>query len=633
MNSSESCPGRTTGPGRKPLATCTPILSTNYTHHELIIFLTNRLVTGTTSYMSDLQAAQDIMAAATAAKKDTDQELNSVIQLLKALDRASRNIRTFGQRNSVAQKFFIQFFTDLSTHLAQYSVLTFMVQREGLIFKESLVYGSQTGDASENFAFKFYSDGIREITFHQDITEEDILFFFDALWGTAGTAGTEDDDIVTRLWAKNLPTLTIVTADEVMKVSELDSVLTPQMNKPQENSLREIVSDVKAKEAKDPQDRQRQKSRLSPNVMGYEVSEEELSTLAKEIAEESGRDNILYLLDILTAILSSERSPVLLGKLLEIYKGILISLIQGGHWTITENVLGILGNAESLRQDLTDEHKKMIHDLFENLGSSDTIGLIETYLNTTEMPRTDGLAAILLTMKPSAVPALCALLGNLEQPAHQTLVTTALLELAIDTPELVAKHLTDRRPGFVRNILGILTRWNNPRLADNVEKILRYPDPLIRRETVRTLAVLRPNGTATKLIPLMNDQDENVRLTTLKSLLTGNYTAPFSSWAPIVNSEEFGERPPAERRNIFHAMRLTTGDEAVPYWTGLLTEWGWTNRKKREDLALMAIDALGKLGTAAAQSALEAGTHKGPSAVRQACATALLNISKQIKTA
>ena len=80
-------------------------------------------------------------------------------------------------------------------------------------------------------------------------------------------------------------------------------------------------------------------------------------------------------------------------------------------------------------------------------------------------------------------------------------------------------------------------------------------------------------------------------------------------------------------------MRATSGDEAVPYWTSLLTEWGWTNRKKREDLALMAVDALGKLGSPAAQAALEAGVKKGTAPVKQACATTLAGDSKHSKTA
>lgn len=568
-----------------------------------------------------------------AAKQNVDPELTSVTQLLKSLDRASKNIRTFGQKNSVAQKFFEQFHTELTTHLNQHNILTFVVQREGLFFKEDMVYGSQTGEASENFGFKLYSDGIRELTFHQGIEEEDMLFFFDALWDTVGAAGTEDDDIVTRLWAKNLPTLTIVTADEVMKISELDDALAPQGNAPLESSLRDILAEAREKNVKDASETHKQKPRFSSGVTGYEVSEQELAALAKDIAAESSRDNILYILDVLTAILSSERSPDLLNKLFQVYADILKSLIQTGHWSTAEHVLGLLTEAEAIRPDLTEEQKTTLRGIFDQLGSPEIVTLMQQYLNTADHPRTDRLPSVLLMMKPSAAPALCALLGNLQQPDHQTLIITALIDLAKDTPDVVTRHLTDRRPTFVLNLLNIITRWNYPTLADNVEKVLRYPDPRIRREIIRTLAILRPRGTAVKLIPLMNDPDEGVRLATLKSLLTGNYTAPFSSWEPIVHADTFSERPPAEKRNMFYAIRATTGDEAVPYWTNLMTESGWTNRKKREDLALMAVDALGKLGTPAAQAALETGTKKGMAAVKQACAATLAGVSKHQRTA
>ena len=71
----------------------------------------------------------------------------------------------------------------------------------------------------------------------------------------------------------------------------------------------------------------------------------------------------------------------------------------------------------------------------------------------------------------------------------------------------------------------------------------------------------------------------------------------------------------------------------MPYWTTLLTEWGWTNRKKREDLALLAVDALGKLGTAAALAALDTGSKKGTAAVKQACATAIASVNRHQRTA
>ena len=272
-----------------------------------------------------------------AAKPTVDPELGSVTQLLKSLDRASKNLRTFGHQNTVSKKFFDQFYTELINHVERYNALTFIIQREGLFFKDTPVYNSQAGESSENFAFKLYSDGIRELTIQQGIEEDDVLFFFDALWNTSGTAGDEDDDIVTRLWSRNLPTLSIVTADEVMKLSEVDDVLTPQIKALPEGSLREILDEANAKSTKEGKGDQQRKSRFSTSVMGYEVTEEEMAALAHDIAEESKRDNILYLLDILTAVLSSERSPELLDKLFNIFEGILRSLFQGGHWHIVEH--------------------------------------------------------------------------------------------------------------------------------------------------------------------------------------------------------------------------------------------------------------------------------------------------------
>jgi hypothetical protein len=115
----------------------------------------------------------------------------------------------------------------------------------------------------------------------------------------------------------------------------------------------------------------------------------------------------------------------------------------------------------------------------------------------------------------------------------------------------------------------------------------------------------------------------------MKVLSTGQYAASFPCWSPFVTAEEFHERSPSEKRAIFQAMRHTAGDEAVPFWQTLLTEWSWTNRKKKEELALMAAETLGKLASAAALAALEVGQKKGTATVRQACGTALDAANRQ----
>ncbi len=88
------------------------------------------------------------------------------------------------------------------------------------------------------------------------------------------------------------------------------------------------------------------------------------------------------------------------------------------------------------------------------------------------------------------------------------------------------------------------------------------------------------------------------------------------------------DKPMSERRAVYQAIRMTCGDEAVPYWETLFTEWAWTNRKKKEELAILAAETLGKLATPDAIATLEVGQKKGGAAVRQACAMALSQIQK-----
>jgi hypothetical protein len=125
-----------------------------------------------------------------------------------------------------------------------------------------------------------------------------------------------------------------------------------------------------------------------------------------------------------------------------------------------------------------------------------------------------------------------------------------------------------------------------------------------------------------------------VRLSALKLLITGHYKTPYSAWSPLVSADTFKERPLSEKRAIFLAMRATSGDEVIPFFQSLFTEWSWTNRKQKEEFAALAAEALGKLASPAALTALELGQKKGGASIRQACTAALAQAQRlQLKQA
>lgn len=577
---------------------------------------------------TDLKTAQEMMAAAVAARAAEDPEIVSVKRVLKLLDKTAKSNRTYGSTNPVAQKFTQQLFEELTNHLASHSKLAFLIQRSELLCKECIVYQTEKDGGSESLAFKLYADGIRELVLHQGLTQEDLLLFLASLWSDVDS--NEDDDIVTRLWSRNLSTITLVTAEELSKssagntgflrhdasMSSSDSTLRELLDRERERTKRDGAAGSESGSGN-------AKSRFQSGLAGYEVTEEELAVLAQEIEAERKQDSLMCILDMLTAILASEKSPTLLTKLFSLWSNVVESLLREGKWTVLENVLSLLHETDAVRPDLGEEHKQQLASLLDGLGRAERVKMIEGYLNRNPDADVKGLATIFLLMKTDAVPSLCSLLANVTSPVHQAIVSEALAVLAKDHPDLLLRGLSDRRPGYVRHLLSILIKWNNPRFADPVEKLIRYPDAQVRRDVIRALALFRPNGNGSKLVSLTTDDDEGVRFAALKLLMSGQYVVPFSLWSSHLSEEGFMDRPISERRAVFQAVRATCGDEAVPYWQGLMTEWAWVNRRKKEELAVIGAEALGKLASPAAIAALTLGAQKGGAAVRQACVAAL----------
>lgn len=588
---------------------------------------------------TNVTSAQEMLTAAVAARGAEDPEVASIKRVLKLLDKTAKSNRTYGSTNPVAQKFSQQFFEELSRHLAAYDKLSFLVQRTALLHKEHVVYQEEQDSGGESMAFKLYADGIRELSLHQGLTQEDVGFFLDSLWGGLDPT-KDDDDIVTRIWGKNLSTISIVTAEEVASASvgQGEFVRLDSTQSFSDSTLRDLIDREKTRSKQASEDETSSGSektgstrdrRLQAGHLGYEVTEEELTALADEIEAERHRDSLTYILDALTAILASEQSSSLLTKLFSIWGAVVESLLREGKWTVLEHVLSLLQETDAVRPDLAEEHKQQLASIMNGLGRTERVKTIESYLNRSPDANVEGLSTILLLMTPDAVPALCTLLANLTSPAHQAIVVEALTLLAKDKPDPVVRGLMDRRPVYVRNLLSIFLKWNTPKFVESIEKLTRYPDAQVRREVVRAIGQLRPNGSGVKLVPLTSDPDESVRFAALKLLISGQYTVPFTQWSPLVLEDGFMDRPISERRAMFQAMRMSCGDEAVPYWQELMTTWTWTNRRKKEELAVLAAETLGKLATPVAISALERGSKKGSAAVRQACSVALTQTLKR----
>ncbi|HEX3203179.1 MAG TPA: HEAT repeat domain-containing protein [Nitrospiraceae bacterium] len=557
--------------------------------------------------------------------------MQPIKQLLALLDKTFKTTRTYGPNNPVAQKFFQQFYSFLTLQLAAHDILQFLVQRSGLYYKGDVVY--QSASTSENLAFKLHADGIRELSFHKGLSQDDLQYFLDALWSTHDPEAS-DDDIVTRLWEKNLSTISFVTAEETIKTMQTDAVLTPQggtFSAPV-SQLSTISSTEAARQKSDPGTGTASGSGQG-SVAIYDVSPEERQQLFVDMQAESARDHVTYLLDMLTAILASEQSPVLLKRLLDLFGDILDALVKEGNWKLLNTFVNLLHEAQELCPNLSDEHKAQLVELFGSLGRPDRIKAIETVLNDSPESPVDELEALFLMLSPSIAPVLCALLAALKHKHHRLMVCEVLIAHAKHNPQILAKGLGDPRWYVVRNLVYVIGKLGNEQLLKSLEPLKHHADVRVRKEVLRALKSLCPPSAGNSLIVFLRDAEETIRSSALKLLLNGPYTTTFDAWSPVVTHSAFLERSHSEKHAIFQAMGQTAGEACVPYWQELVTRRFWRRRRLHAEVAALAAEALGICGTQAAVMALRDGQRRFNRRIREACRVALEAAAKRVTAA
>ena len=562
-------------------------------------------------------------APETGGKAPEDPEVSSIKRLLSLLEKSFKTSRTYGPTSETCQRFLKQLYDQLTAHLGQYQTLIFVVRRFQLQSRGEAVY--QKPEARENLAFKLFADGIRELTLREGLSQEELQFFVETLGGDYDSP-TSDDDIATRLWQKNLPSISFVTAEDIIKFSELDA-LKPDEEPESLDGLLTIYNEIRGAYAEGEggggasSAEMKYKPGLKTDLSGYEVPQEEMKVLQEELRAESERESFAYVRDMLVAILASEGTGSVSSiGLVQLFGKILDSLLEKGNWKLCDIVLEQLQEVER-RPDLPEEQRTSLASLRNGLGKPEHFKAIQKAL-TSPQGRTEGLLPFLLKFTPAAVPPLITLLGELQNPKHTAVICEALVTLAKDSPEPLVRKLKDPRSVFVRNLLSVMAKTGNPRGAESLGHFARHPDTALRMEAVRVYGTLCRSGNGSPLAGFINDAEPSVRLAALKLLARGTYQVPYRVWEPTVHNSEFLNRPLLEIQTIFQTMSQTTGNECIPYWEELISQRFWFNRKKQEAGALAA-EALGRVGTQEGLAALEVGKKRGSRAVRKACAAAL----------
>ncbi len=575
--------------------------------------------------MSETQAGQ------TLSESDRDDEVASARLAFRELDKAWRATRTYGINNAVTKRFFEQLETLMIAHLERFLVLAVIVDRAVLLLYGESVYNSED-TLGESLAFRLYGDGVREVRFEHGVSPQDLHDFIDALWVRDDSDGA-DDDVVTRLWAKDLATISFVTAEDIVQAPWSQELV------PQEHGFfatpppsfggvvereKQLAASATVATGPGPAAAGENLRKGGPSgLVGFEVKDYERDLLERELALENALDSDGFVLGMLRAILASQLPPDVLTRALATLPPVFDVLLAKGRWPALVEVLALLETAPTVNPGFEPTHGMLAQRVLESINVPQRVALFETGLKAAP-ERLDGLAGVCARLTSAAVAPLCGVLANLTDEEHRAALRDTLIRLGAENPEPVLKALADERPQYVLDLMAIIVAWQQPQAASVLSMLAHHADRSVRKEALASIARLHQKGDGAPLLAFVRDPEEEVRLHALRLLASGRFAASWESWAPhLADKEALLEQPRGENRMLFHALRVTARDGAIPLWLKLIEGRSWKQRQKKEETALLAVRELIALSTQRAWQALEHAQKGAGGAVKKAIADAL----------
>jgi HEAT repeat protein len=561
--------------------------------------------------------------------KDTDkEEIKSAKDLIQSLIKTTRTLKIYLHNNPIHQKFLKELKTKFDQHLVDYGLLRVHVQQHELLWGKEILYSNS--NRMESLAFRLYIDGIREITFHEGLEEEELVDFLEAVGSESGPTH-QDDDMATAFWEKGFAHITYQVADDTaqrlaiepapLPTEQIKKAFQQEVHTTTEKPLSAAATEVRTAE-------HRIQDLVYQNI--YALTEEEIAKVKHEMQVEEGQDLLSEMIQILTSILLVEENLKDFDEVVKILQDMLDLMIGRGDFHHARRILEVFWELQAPEKVGSEQLREVVRTAIDWAGSGERIEKLKAVLNSEEVRDLDHLHAYLVLHRKNAISPLVNLLGTLDKMKPRRILCEAMVELAREETDILISRLTDRRWYTVRNIVYILGKIGNEKVVDALAPLIRHEETRVRKEVLRAYEVLPGQKSKQYLAQFLKDDDSSIRILAAKTLAHSKAAGAVERLLEAISEPQFKDRDLYEKKEIFDALGRVGENKILSMLQKILKQRTWLriHKGRIEELKLCAIIALKRIKTPEAIKVLQEGTRLKNKNVREACARVLNEIEK-----
>lgn len=561
-------------------------------------------------------------------------DVKRVADWIQALVRTLKAYRMYLPNNPTLHKFQSDLEARTWSCLKEIGDIVLNVQQFDLLFEDYSVYHNAARE--ESLAFRFFTDGVRQITFREGLEPQELRGFLEVLKkATDPTQG--QDDVVTLLWERDFRHIDYVhiSIDEI-----IDEGGSPHDYEPEEGAVEggipwpsattveeEPAPSASGEPAPERSDDWNPKAPIQASWdesvgVQFALSESESKDLSAAIQLEEARPLLNEVLEIVAAILSSEEEPTSFLESAGAFQKFVELALEEGDLARANQLLSRLRTIAAQRAETHKEFRGLAEQVVREIGRPSFLGQFAPILNA--HPELDPalLTNFLVQIGPSGAGAICDLLGQVNHMKHRRALCEALAISCKDDVDVLISRLGDPRWYVIRNVVYVLGRIAHQGVERALDRALHHEDVRVRKEAVRALGNIESPTSRAFLVSAFRDPDGGVRVQAALTLAQRRDDRAAQSIWGAISAPEFARRDQTERRVFFEAVGKCGSDSFGPRLTEMLTKGGLfrgTNEEERMNAAL----ALAWLGTPKAIEVLNRELQSKREPVRKAVEAAL----------
>ena len=539
---------------------------------------------------SDLDELQD----------QSNELIKAVQEVVNLLIKAIKILCIYPPDNPIPKEFRHNLFRKLTEFLEENEELKLGIDQSRLLFKDSVILKEEKKD--EGVAFALYRDGIRELSFHQGLEQEELFSFLEVITSCLKSSLPEDD-LVTLFWEKDLPHIKFLAVDEFL-TEDISDLPQPTGNK----DLKQLYySEIDLKESKIKEVELPARIQVERFLRDLDlVPQQELNELKFLLEKDKSFEPLKEMFFILQEVLSGDKEFSDFSETVLLLEKLLDSLVSQEDFYLASEVLLLLKNLEEAESEAGQTHRaERIKEALNRAGDKERMKTLTQILNQNLKADLFSVRKYLSLLSRNTIPHLVDMLGELENFATRSMVCTVLESWGEKSIEFLSKGVYDRRWYVVRNIVGVLGRIGSPLAIPYLKKTIGHEDLRVRKQTLEALSKIKGEEATSILLGILEDPEEKLRVRAARFLGERPSQEAFEFISNLVIRKDFRDKCQEEKKILLEALAHIGKDKAVDLLKKLILKRAWFKKEKQKESSYLALKALASVNTSSSLEALK----------------------------